>query len=201
MPESTALENNTMTLPSALQYFPAPTTQAFCSQCGNALVRLTPPDDNRERDVCNNCGAVHYRNPLVVVGTVPIRGDQVLLCRRAIEPRYDTWTLPAGFMELSETTSQGALRETDEEAGADITLGKLFTVLDVPRVSQVHMYFLATVTSERLDPGPESLEAKFFKLDDIPWDELSFRTVSHTLKLYLQDRASGVFTTHYHSIE
>ncbi|MHC8943785.1 ADP-ribose pyrophosphatase YjhB (NUDIX family) [Advenella incenata] len=190
-----------MTLPSALHYFPAPTTQAFCSQCGNPLTRLIPPDDNRERDVCNHCGAVHYRNPLIVVGTVPIWNDQILLCRRAIEPRYDTWTLPAGFMELSETTSQGALRETDEEAGADISLGNLFTVLDVPRVNQVHMYFLATVTSERLDPGPESLEARFFNLDEIPWDELSFRTVSHTLKAYLQDRASGVFTTHYHSIE
>lgn len=96
-----------MTLPSALHYFPAPTTQAFCSQCGNPLTRLVPPDDNRERDVCNHCGAVHYRNPLIVVGTVPIWNDQILLCRRAIEPRYDTWTLPAGFMELSETTSQG----------------------------------------------------------------------------------------------
>jgi len=201
MPESIAPEKNTMTLPSALHYFPAPTTQAFCSQCGNPLTRLVPPDDNRERDVCNHCGAVHYRNPLIVVGTVPIWNDQILLCRRAIEPRYDTWTLPAGFMELSETTSQGALRETDEEAGADIRLGNLFTVLDVPRVNQVHMYFLATVTSERLNPGPESLEARFFNLDEIPWDELSFRTVSHTLKAYLQDRASGVFTTHYHSIE
>ncbi len=190
-----------MTSTRALHYFPAPTTQAFCSQCGNALTRLIPPDDNRERDVCNNCGAVHYRNPLIVVGTVPIWKDQILLCRRAIEPRYDKWTLPAGFMELSETTSQGALRETDEEAGADITLGKLFTVLDVPRVNQVHMYFLATVNSERLDPGPESLEARFFSPDEIPWEEISFRTVTHTLKAYLQDRERGTFTTHYHSIE
>lgn len=201
MAESTASENNPMTSPSALHYFPAPTTQAFCSQCGNRLTRLVPPDDNRERDVCNHCGAVHYRNPLIVVGTVPVWNNQILLCRRAIEPRYNTWTLPAGFMELSETTSQGALRETDEEAGADVTLGDLFTVLDVPRVNQVHMYFLATANSERLDPGPESLEARFFNLDQIPWDELSFRTVSHTLKIYLEDSARGTFTTHYHSIE
>src|SRR5690606_1073603 len=123
------------------------------------------------------------------------------LCRRAIEPRYDTWTLPAGFMELSETTSQGALRETDEEAGADIRLGQLFTVLDVPRVNQVHMYFLPKATSERLNPGPESLEARFFNWDEVPWDPLSFRTVSQTLKAYQPDRASCVVTTHYHSIQ
>ena len=190
-----------MTSTSVPQYFPAPTQQTYCSQCGTRLTRLVPPDDNRPRDVCNHCGAVHYKNPLIVVGTLPVWRDQILLCRRAIEPRYDKWTLPAGFMELSETTSQGALRETDEEAGADVSLGQLFTVLDVPRVNQVHMYFLATVNSERLDPGPESLEARFFDAQDIPWDDLAFRTVSYTLKAYFQDIASGSFTTHYHSIE
>ena len=174
----------------------------FCRRCGTKVEHRLPDDgDTKIRAICPACHTVHYENPLNVVGTVPFLDDKVLLCLRNIEPRKGYWTLPAGFMELDETTGQGAARETDEEAGADISLGNLFTVLDVPRVNQVHMYFLATVTSERLDPGPESLEARFFNLDEIPWDELSFRTVSHTLKAYLQDRASGVFTTHYHSIE
>ncbi|MBV4397915.1 NUDIX hydrolase [Advenella alkanexedens] len=181
-------------------YFPAPVEQRFCSQCGSILSRKIPPDDNRVRDLCENCGAVHYKNPLVVVGTVPVWEDKILLCRRAIEPRYNKWTLPAGFMELSETTSVGAIRETTEEAGADITLKQLFTVIDVIGVNQVHLYFLAEANSPKLDPGPESLEARYFDIDEIPWDELSFRTVTQTLKRYIEDKERGVFTTHYLSL-
>ena len=112
-------------------YFPAPREQKFCSQCGTPNTNRLLEGDNRKRDVCEHCGAVHYQNPRLVVGTLPVWGDKVLLCLRAIEPRANTWTLPAGFMELGESMAQGALRETQEEAGAQIALGKLYTAIDI----------------------------------------------------------------------
>ncbi|HEX7387682.1 MAG TPA: NUDIX hydrolase [Castellaniella sp.] len=190
-----------MTSPAPSFYHPAPRAQQFCSQCGHALSHEVPPDDNRVRDLCKHCGAVHYQNPRNVVGVVPIWHDQVLLCRRAIEPRYGKWTLPAGFMELGETTEQGAARENQEESGARIRIQSLLTVIDVPSVNQVHLYYLAEVLDPTLDPGPETLEAAFFKLDAIPWQELSFRSVSTTLEHYLQDRPGGRFPTHHYAID
>jgi len=181
-------------------YFPAPRAQKFCSQCGAENTQRIPPDDNRTRDVCERCGAIHYQNPRNVVGVLPIFGDRILLCRRAIEPRYDTWTLPAGFMELGETTAQGAMRETQEEAGAQIELGPLYTVIDVPHAEQVHFFYLAKVLSDALYPGPESIEAAFFHIDEIPWSELSFRTVITTLEHYIADRKTGVFPMHHYDI-
>jgi len=176
-----------MTAPEPPFYFPAPRTQKFCSQCGHAVTLRVPPDDNRMRAVCENCGAVHYQNPRNVVGVLPVWQGRMLLCRRAIAPRYGLWTLPAGFMELGETTAQGAQRETVEEAGAQIELGSLYTVIDVPGVNQVHFFYLAQVLSDALDPGPETLEAAFFALDAIPWETLAFRTVSTTLAHYVED--------------
>ncbi len=190
-----------MTLPDPSFYHPAPRTQQFCSQCGHTLSREIPPDDNRIRDLCKHCGAVHYQNPRNVVGVVPIWGDTVLLCRRAIEPRYGKWTLPAGFMELGETTEQGAERENQEESGARIRIRSLFTVIDVPSVNQVHFYYLADVQGPQLAPGPETLEADFFTLDRIPWTEISFRTVYTTLKHYIEDRREGQFPTHRYAID
>ncbi|WP_372701509.1 NUDIX hydrolase [Castellaniella sp.] len=182
-------------------YHPAPRTQRYCSQCGHTLSREVPPDDNRIRDLCSHCGAVHYQNPRNVVGIVPILGDQVLLCRRAIEPRHGKWTLPAGFMELGETSQQGAARENQEESGARIRVQSLFTVIDVPSVNQVHLYYLAEVLGPKLAPGPETLEAAFFDFDAIPWRELAFRTVSTTLRHYLDDRPKGRFPTHHYAID
>lgn len=187
--------------PESPFYHPCPLEQHYCTQCGNPLTRMIPPEDNRERDCCTHCGAVHYRNPLIVAGTVTIHQGKVLLCKRAIEPRYNKWTLPAGFMELKESTAAGALRETLEEAGAEVQLGQLFTVIDVPRVSQVHMYYLATADTDALDPGEESLEAAYFALDDIPWDELSFTTVAETLKRYIADTQKQHYQTHFFSLE
>ena len=163
-----------------------------CRECGAAVVHRLPDDgDTRERAVCPACGTVHYENPLNVVGTVPVLGDRVLLCLRNIEPRRGKWTLPAGFMELDETTAQGAARETDEEAGAQIELGPLFSVLNVPRVGQVHLFYLATLLSDRFDPGHETIEARLFTEAEIPWDELAFRTVKTTLERYFADRRAG----------
>lgn len=181
-------------------YFPAPRRAKFCSQCGTPVVRRVPPDDNRERDVCEHCGAIHYQNPRVVVGTIPVWGERILLCRRAIEPRYNTWTLPAGFMELSESTAEGAMRETQEEAGADVQLGDIYTIIDVAHVDQVHIYYRAQALSDRLDPGPESLEARYFAIDEIPWDNLSFGSVVTTLKHFIADHAAGRFQTRQYAL-
>ena len=181
-------------------YFPAPRLQKFCSQCATPNMRRIPPGDNRERDLCEQCGAVHYQNPRLVVGTLPVWQDQVLLCLRAIEPRANTWTLPAGFMELAETISQGAERETQEEAGVRIELGGLYTVIDIPQVDQVHVYFLAQALGPELDPGPETIEARWYTFDEIPWDNLAFKSVSTTLRHYLRDRQTGQFPTHHYSL-
>ena len=133
----------------------------FCRNCGTAVTYRVPDDgDVRERAVCPACDTIHYENPLNVVGTVPYWGDKVLLCKRNIEPRWGKWTLPAGFMELGETTEQGAARETDEEAGAQIELEGLFTVLSVPRVGQVHLFYRARLLSDVFDPGHETIEAR-----------------------------------------
>jgi ADP-ribose pyrophosphatase YjhB (NUDIX family) len=167
-----------------------------CRACGQAVRYQVPADDNRERAVCTACGTIHYQNPLNVVGTVPVWGEQVLLCKRAIEPRYGFWTLPAGFMELGETTAEGALRETLEEAGAQIELQGLFTVLNVVRVGQVHFFYRATMTSPTLAPGDETLEARLFREDEVPWDELAFRTVRETLHRFFEDRRRGHFAVH-----
>lgn len=161
------------------------------------MVYRIPDDmDSRERAVCPSCGTIHYENPLNVVGTVPVWQDKVLLCRRNIEPRYGKWTLPAGFMELDESTAEGAARETVEEAGAQFEIGPLFSLLNVVRVGQVHLFYRATLTSTTFDPGPETIEAQLFSRDEIPWDDLAFRTVRQTLEWYFEDRERGHYELH-----
>lgn len=168
-----------------------------CRACGTSVELRVPDDgDTRERAVCPACGTIHYVNPLLVVGTVPYLGDQVLLCKRAIEPRYGKWTLPAGFMELGETMAQGAARETAEEAGAEVEMGAFFSAMSIPRVGQVHVFYLARLLHERFDPGHESLEARLFTEHDLPWDELAFTTVRETLKCFFADRRLGQFGVH-----
>ena len=173
-----------------------PRSFKHCKACGAAVRYLVPADDNRERAVCTVCGNVHYENPLNVVGTLPVWGDQVLLCRRNIEPRHGFWTLPAGFMELGETAAEGALRETIEEAGARVEMQGLYTVLNVVRVGQLHLFYRARLLDTDFAPGPESIEAKLFAEVDVPWDALAFRTVRETLLRYFDDRKRGQFDVH-----
>ncbi|WP_186107647.1 NUDIX hydrolase [Burkholderia gladioli] len=168
----------------------------FCSVCGHEVISRIPSGDNRERFVCDQCGTIHYQNPRNVVGTVPVWGDQVLLCRRAIEPRHGYWTLPAGFMEMGETTSEAAARETHEEAGAHVEVQNLFTLLNVPHVHQVHLFYLARLTGPEYEAGEESLEVRLFDEAEIPWDDIAFPTVSQTLRLFFADRAAGSFGVH-----
>jgi len=168
-----------------------------CRECGAAVAYRLPDDgDTKPRAICTACHTVHYENPLNVVGTLPVLGDRVLLCLRNIEPRKGKWTLPAGFMELNETTSQGAARETDEEAGAQIQMGPLFSVVSVPYVGQVHLFYLAALLSDQFQPGFETIEARLFTEEEIPWDDIAFRTVKITLERFFADRQTGSFGVH-----
>ncbi len=169
----------------------------FCKNCGSAVVYRLPDDgDTKLRAICTACQTVHYENPLNVVGTLPYLGDQVLLCKRNIEPRLGKWTLPAGFMELNETTAEGAARETIEEAGAQFEMQALFSVISVPRVGQVHLFYLAKLLSDQFDPGFETMEARLFNEADIPWEDLAFRTTKVTLQRFFAERHQGQFSVH-----
>jgi len=167
-----------------------------CKACGSPVRYVMPADDNRDRATCTVCATIHYENPLNVVGTLPVWQDKVLLCRRNIEPRHGFWTLPAGFMELGETTEQGAIRETIEEAGANIELQGLYTLLNVARVGQLHLFYRARLLDTDFAPGPETIETQLFAEDEIPWDDLAFRTVRETLKRFFEDRRTGQFGLH-----
>jgi ADP-ribose pyrophosphatase YjhB (NUDIX family) len=168
----------------------------FCSACGHPVSLRIPPGDNRERFVCENCGTIHYQNPRNVVGTVPVWEDKVLLCRRAIEPRYGYWTLPAGFMEIGETTAEAAARETLEEAGARVEVQHLFSLLNVPHVHQVHLFYLARLLDIDVEAGEESLEVRLFDENEIPWDDIAFPTVGQTLRFFFADRSAGSYGLH-----
>ena len=140
----------------------------FCSNCASPVVKRVPPGDNLPRWVCDQCGEIHYENPRVVVGSIPEFEGKVLLCRRAIEPRYGYWTLPAGFMENGETTAQAALRETLEEAGAQVELGAPFSMISVPYVNQVHLFYRARCASSDFKPGEETLEVALWEEERDP---------------------------------
>ncbi|MGQ0657155.1 MAG: NUDIX hydrolase [Chromatiales bacterium] len=168
----------------------------FCSQCGASLERRIPAGDNRERDVCTVCAAVHYQNPKIVAGCIVEWEDRVLLCKRAIEPRYGLWTLPAGFMENDETATEAAARETMEEASARVDIIGLHTVLSIPHANQVYMMFRARLLEPDLAATHESLEVALFDEPAIPWDALAFPTILHTLRFYYADRKAGQYLVH-----
>ena len=165
-------------------------TMKYCSNCGQAVARKTPGDDNRDRWVCESCDTIHYQNPLVVVGCVPQKDGKILLCQRAIEPRYGYWTVPAGFLELGESTAQGAVRETMEEARADVEIGHLFASVDVVDAGQVHLFFTAKLLSD-FSAGEESLDVAMFSEDEVPWDDIAFHSGRYALKKYFEDKGEN----------
>ena len=173
----------------------------FCSNCGSAVALIVPPGDNRERHVCNDCDTVHYVNPRIVTGCLPIWEDQVLLCLRAIEPRRGYWTLPAGFMENGETIAAGAARETAEEANARVSDLELYTVFSLPHISQVYMFFRAQLSDLDFSSGEESLDVRLFKEDEIPWDNLAFPVITQSLQFYFEDRRLGDYPVRSREIE
>ena len=172
----------------------------YCSECGQPLDIKVPAGDNRPRHVCGTCQTIHYQNPKIVTGTLPVWEDQVLLCKRAIEPRYGLWTLPAGFMEVGETTEQAAKRESLEEANANLEIQQLYTVINLPHIDQVYMLYRAELTDLKFHAGEESLEVKLFQEEEIPWQELAFRTIHFTLERFFEDREKGLFPLHTHTI-
>ena len=171
-------------------------TIRYCCSCAAPVTLTVPPGDSLPRHVCPACGAVHYRNPRLVVGALPVWEDKILLCRRAIEPRHGYWTLPAGFMENGESVADAALRETLEEACARVALDGLYTMISVPHISQVHVIYRARLLDLDFSPGEESLDVELFDESAIPWQDIAFRTVAMTLRHFLADRARGEFGTY-----
>ncbi len=159
----------------------------FCSLCGGSVEWKIPLGDNRERYVCQACEYIHYENPKVIVGCLPYWNDQVLLCKRAIPPREGWWTIPAGFLENGETVEEGALRETQEEANADVEIIRLFSFASIPRINQVYMIFLAHLKNINFSAGPESLEVKLFRPSEVVWETLAFPSVTLSLERYFAD--------------
>ena len=152
-----------------------------------------PQGDNIQRYVCRQCGHIHYANPRIIVGSVVTHEDHILLCRRAIEPRKNYWTLPAGFLEEHEAPEVGARREAREEACCEIVLEALLAVYAVQHISQVHLMYRAHLAAPGIAPGPESLEVRLFKWDEIPWETLAFPSVHWALKHYRETKDQAVF--------
>jgi len=168
----------------------------YCSDCGAAVELRVPEGDHVPRHVCPACSAIHYHNPKVIVGCVPEWDDRILMCRRAIEPRLGRWTFPAGFMELGETSGQGAAREALEEARAVVEVGELFVVINVPYVSQVYLIHRARLRAPQFGPTTESSEVVLMREGEVPWDQIAFPTIFHSLKFFFADRASGAAGVH-----
>jgi ADP-ribose pyrophosphatase YjhB (NUDIX family) len=172
----------------------------YCSNCGEKINLGTPPGDDRPRYLCESCGTIHYENPKVVVGCIPEMDGEILLCRRAIEPRSDKWTLPAGYLENGETVAQGARRETFEEAGARIEILAPYALFNICYVNQVYLMFRARMVDANIKAGSESSEVRFFSESDIPWDQIAFTVIEETLRQYFKDRPTGLFPFHIGNI-
>jgi ADP-ribose/FAD diphosphatase len=175
---------------------PAEELVRYCSRCGAGTVAEIPPGEDRERPVCPKCRHVHYENPKVVVGCVVEHLGNVLLCRRAIEPARGRWTLPGGYLELHESAIEGAVRETREEARAEVEVVAPHAFLDVPNISQVYALYRARLVAPGYGSGAESLEVGLFHAEEIPWDELSFPVVNFALRLWNEDRRAGRHDVH-----
>ena len=168
----------------------------YCSACGTPVTKKIPTGDNRLRFVCDSCQTIHYHNPKIVAGCIPEWDGRILLCRRAIEPKSGLWTFPAGFMEIGESTEQAAVRETLEEAEAQVECISLFAVLSLPHIGQAYLVFRGPMHSPDFGVGEESLEVQLFSLSAIPWDEIAFPVVKDALRRYVDDVTRGEFQVH-----
>ncbi len=173
----------------------------FCSNCGATVAHKIPAGDSLPRYVCDACNTIHYQNPRMIVGCVPCWEDRVLLCKRAIEPRHGLWTVPAGFMENGETLAAGAARETLEEACARVEIASLYAVYSIPHINQVYLLFRAQLLDLDFRAGAETLEARLFREDEVPWDQIAFATVRNTLTHYFADHARKQYGMHVGVIE
>jgi ADP-ribose pyrophosphatase YjhB (NUDIX family) len=174
----------------------------FCSNCGSSNLEWKIPEgDNRNRYVCKDCHRIFYTNPKIVTGCLPLWREQVLLCRRAIEPRSGYWNVPSGYMENGETVEEGALREVWEEALAEVDLLGIHAVFSIPHINQMYIHFLGELRRPDFKPGPESLEVQLFREEEIPWEEIAFTSSVFTLKHYFDDRRRGRQQVHLGSVE
>ncbi len=165
----------------------------FCSHCGGTVVRKVPENDNMSRYICTSCGMIHYENPKLVVGSIPVWEDRILLCKRDIEPRKGFWTLPAGFLENGETTADGARRETLEETGSTIVDLTPYLMVDIVYIHQIYFMYRARLSAPDFHPTPESVEVRLFDEASIPWNDIAFLVIEKTLRQYFADRPSGRF--------
>lgn len=168
----------------------------YCSQCGAEVALKVPVGDLLPRHVCDTCQTIHYLNPKIVVGCIAEWDHQILLCRRAIEPKAGLWTFPAGFMETGETVEQAAARETREEANAEVDIASLYGVFSLPHVSQVYVVFRGRMRAPEFGAGSESLEVRLVHPEKIPWERLAFPVIHETLVRYVRDRSRGRFAVH-----
>jgi len=168
----------------------------YCSHCGHEVDFRIPENDNLPRFICDHCGSIHYQNPNIVTGCIAQWENKILMCKRAIEPRYGLWTLPAGFMENQETLEEAAMRETLEEANARVANLNLYAVYSIPHINQVYMMFTAALLDLEFGPGSESLEVELFSQSEIPWQQLAFPVIERSLQQYYIDAPSGSFPLH-----
>ncbi len=168
----------------------------YCSECGAELELAKPEDDNRLRHMCTVCKTIYYQNPKIVAGCIPEHEGRILLCKRAIAPRHGYWTLPAGYMELHETSVEAAVRETLEEANARVEILGLYAVFNLPHVNQVYMMYRSRLLDLDFSVGEESTDVALYLEKEVPWNELAFTTIHQTLKFYYQDRRSGIYRLH-----
>ena len=172
----------------------------YCSACGAPVTKKIPAGDNLPRFVCDTCLIIHYHNPKIVAGCIPEWEGNILLCRRAIEPRLGLWTFPSGFMEIGESTEEAAIRETFEEAQAQVERINLFAVLSLPHIGQTYLVFRGPMRSPDFGVGEESLEVQLFSLSTIPWDQIAFPVVKDALHRYVDDVKRGEFQVHVASL-
>ncbi|WP_139850988.1 NUDIX hydrolase [Acinetobacter pullicarnis] len=173
---------------------------SFCTACGHLTQDKVPLGDHQIRQVCVNCDTIHYVNPKVICGALAIWQDKVLLCRRAIEPRYGLWTLPAGYMELFETMEQGSARETREEAEAEVDIEHLYCMYNIPRIGQIYVLFKAQLIDGKFGAGEETIESKLFAEHEIPWEQLAFPSVERTLRHYFADKKQQDYPLHLETL-
>ncbi|OAV44851.1 NUDIX hydrolase [Lewinella sp. 4G2] len=169
----------------------------FCPNCGSdRLEKRIPAGDNRPRLVCLNCKTIHYSNPKVVAGCLPVWEDKVLLCRRAIEPCYGLWNIPSGYLENGETVEMGAEREVHEEAAAKVRITYLISMYSLPKINQIYLQFVGELINGAYGVGEESLESKLFTEAEIPWEEMAFTSSTFALRRYFEDRKAGLQRLH-----
>lgn len=165
----------------------------YCNQCGSKVTRRIPDGEDSPRFVCNSCNTIHYQNPNMVIGAIPIKGEKILMCRRAIEPCLGKWTLPAGYLENNETIEECARRESMEEAYAKLGNMQPYALLNLPFINQVYFMYRADLVNSDFRPGTESLEVKLVSLSELPWDDLAFGVIREVLRMYTEDLGKGHF--------